>query len=81
MPKSNDTSKSTRPTPKGRILTTTYSVDGHSTLALDNGPFRQVRILCRTETLADLLSVEGADLVDHVTTRKPGHFRVKRANR
>ena len=79
MPRSDDTSNSKRPSPKGRVLATSFSLDGHSTVELDNGPYLRARILCRTETLADLLAIQGSEIIDHITTRKPGHFRGKRS--
>lgn len=78
MPQSPSTQKRIGLGPKGQILRTLYHNDGHSTLVLDNGPARTVQILTRTEQLHELLGVKGSDLIEHITTRRPGHFRTKR---
>lgn len=48
-----------------------------STVLVDNGPFHTVSIHCRTEDLVQLTSADTAALVEHLMTRKTGHFRRK----
>lgn len=66
-----------KPDPKGRILKVSSRLDGLSTVVVDNGPFRTVSIHTRTEDLAQLTSEDTAALVEHLMTRKAGHFRTK----
>jgi len=77
--KSEPTLKSTTVYPKGQILAATHHPDGHATLVLDNGPARKITILCHSEKLAELIGAGGETLVEHITTRKPGHFRTKQS--
>lgn len=62
---------------RGRVLKVQSQASGHSVVQLDNGPFRTISLVCHTETLSDLLASDGAELWEHLMTRKPGHFRRK----
>lgn len=48
-----------------------------STVLVDNGPFNTVSIHCRTEDLVQLTSEDTVALIEHLMTRKAGHFRTK----
>lgn len=65
--------------PKGRVLKVRSRLDGTSAVTLDNGPFRTITIHTHTENLGVLTSEDTAALVEHLMTRKPGHFRTKGA--
>jgi hypothetical protein len=63
--------------PRGQRLKISSNLSGMSQVVLDNGPFRTITVHTRTEDLGALLGVDGAELVEHLMTRKPGHFRQK----
>lgn len=63
--------------PRGQVLRVRSRLNGMSTLQLDNGPFRTVTLHTRTEDLAGLMGEDLSAIVEHLMTRKPGHFRRK----
>jgi hypothetical protein len=63
--------------PRGQILRVRSRLDGMSAVQLDNGPFRKITIHTRTEDLGVLMGHDMTALVEHLMTRKPGHFRKK----
>lgn len=65
---------------RGRVLEVKSQLSGHSTVKLDNGPVKTITLVCHTETLGDLLGADTKVLWEHLMTRKPGHFRVKRGS-
>jgi len=63
--------------PRGNLLKVEKQLSGHTRVVLDNGPFRTISILARTEDLSSLLDTGTEVLWEHLMTRKPGHFRKK----
>lgn len=65
-------------TQKGRILKVTPHINGTHSVKVDNGPVRTINIITRSDQLPGLLAADMAAIVDHMMTRRPGHFRRKR---
>jgi len=63
--------------PRGQILETKHYLDGTTRLKIDNGVVNTITIHCYTEQLPDLLGADMQDIVAHLMTRAPGHFRRK----
>jgi hypothetical protein len=77
MSESQPQSKPSKRPPEGRILETRQSLDGLSSVKIDNGPLHTITILTRTEDLEPLLGTDLADIRAHLMTRRSGHFRSK----
>jgi hypothetical protein len=60
--------------PRGQVLKVRSRLDGMSTVQVDNGPFQTVTLHTRTEDLGALVTADLPALVEHLMTRKPGHF-------
>lgn len=71
-------SNNTEESPLGNILKTTHNMDGTSQVRIDNGPTHTITIVTHTELLGDLTATDMRSIRDHLMSRKPGHFRVKK---
>jgi hypothetical protein len=69
---------STASDPRGNLLMVNRRLDGHSSVVIDNGPFRTITLLCRTEDLGALLDADTRLIQNHLMSRKPGRIRRKR---
>jgi hypothetical protein len=62
---------------RGNVLQQQNYPDGTSRVVIDNGPASTITIHCRAEQLHGLLGTDLHDVVAHLMTRAPGHFRRK----
>jgi hypothetical protein len=63
--------------PRGQILETKNYLDGTTRVKLDNGVVNTITIHCYAEQLPALLGSDMGDIIAHLMTRAPGHFRRK----
>lgn len=63
--------------PRGQILETKNYLDGTTRVKVDNGVVNTITIHCYAEQLPELMSADMRDIVAHLMTRAPGHFRRK----
>jgi hypothetical protein len=71
-------SKPSRPEPLGRVLKVKRDTSALSQVILDNGLIGTITILSRPDQLPALLNSDLVAIHEHLLSRKPGHFRVKR---
>jgi hypothetical protein len=71
---------STKQSPLGQVIKFRHLPDGTSRVVLDNGPVSTITITCHAEQFPDLMASDLSAIREHLMTRKPGHFRKKRAN-
>jgi hypothetical protein len=77
MPKLSESSQPAKTNPRGTLLKLIHSPSGLSRVVLDNGFADTVTVHCRAEDAHILLDSNLPAIVEHLMTRKPGHFRWK----
>lgn len=63
--------------PRGTVLKVDKGQSGWSQVEIDNGPFRTITLHTVAESLGDLLESDTRAIMEHLMTRKKGHFRRK----